>query len=397
LRKRSHKNEEIALRAILEREASGFAKKTLDALSPEDFAKYVRKRLERVKPGTLRRELNPLRHMFGIAPTEWGLPVQNPIVGLDLPPDGPHRERVLTWAERPKIYQAIESCCRGLKQRRFWVAFVRTALATGMRRGEQLKLEWRDVDFEAMRIHLRAENTKSSRPRLLPLTRNLASYLRRYQTTLNEPDKAAEARVFNLTNSAAEQAWRRIRNRAGVEDLHLHDLKHTAGTSFLAKPIDLSAREHAFMLDHKYDGVSRAGRIYNNPVVHELVESIRAKLEAADDLFDAIETVDDVAFHRHFSLDEGYPDDFDRGPWPDVNWTKQSGRVVMDKAGPKSREFIAQEAAERAKGIARVQQIEDEYGSPLPLLSRELVSDLLAMGPEDRRRACDQIVALAAE
>jgi integrase len=40
--------------------------------------------------------------------------------------------------------------------------------------------------------------------------------------------RAIDGRVFPLTPNAVKQAWDRARARAGLSDLHLHDLRHEA-------------------------------------------------------------------------------------------------------------------------------------------------------------------------
>jgi integrase len=47
---------------------------------------------------------------------------------------------------------------------------VTVALQTGMRKGELLKLEWRDVDFNLKSIRVRKENNKTGRERFVPMS-----------------------------------------------------------------------------------------------------------------------------------------------------------------------------------------------------------------------------------
>jgi hypothetical protein len=172
-----------------------------------------------------------------------------------------------------------------------------------MRRGELLKLQWGDIDFDNKLLHVRAENTKSGKPRWLPLTKALWAFLKLYRQRIPEQHGQPTSPVFQLVHSkrrrksnkfpyewvyanpdtreplsesAHEQAWRRICNRAGLDNLHFHDLRHTAATSFAHKPVELTTRENAYMLGHTTGETTRMTRKYEHL---ELVEDIRIKLE----------------------------------------------------------------------------------------------------------------------
>ncbi len=74
------------------------------------------------------------------------------------------RDRVLTLDEEARLLAA----CSG--RRAHLRPLVITALDTGMRRGELLKLVWPDVDFALDLIRVRATNTKTERPRTIGMT-----------------------------------------------------------------------------------------------------------------------------------------------------------------------------------------------------------------------------------
>jgi hypothetical protein len=82
-KKRGAEIEACILNAFL-RDYPKLCGKALSALTPRDFAAYRDDRLQTIQPSTLSRELSPLRHMFKVASTEWGLPVRNPLQGLAL-------------------------------------------------------------------------------------------------------------------------------------------------------------------------------------------------------------------------------------------------------------------------------------------------------------------------
>lgn len=89
---------------------------------------------------------------------------------------------------------------------------------TAARRGESLSLEWQDIDFDCRSAYL--AETKNGRPRKLPLREIL---MQKLENMPRSGDK-----VFTMTQDLLRNSWDRIVTRAGIEDLHVHDLRHEA-------------------------------------------------------------------------------------------------------------------------------------------------------------------------
>ena len=103
------------------------------------------------------------------------------------------------------------------------------AVETGMRRGELINILWFDVDLNDRTIHI--PHTKNGYERTIPLTPEAARVLEtvpRYGTT-----------VFPMTSNAVRLAWERLRRRAGITDLHFHDLRHEAVSRFFEKGLSV--------------------------------------------------------------------------------------------------------------------------------------------------------------
>ena len=108
----------------------------LSELRTEHFAAYRDERLLSIKASTLKRQLNPLRHMFEIARDEWGVPVEkNPLKKLKLDAQDHRRERRLREGEFDRLVEAANS-----RRNPLIGLIIRFAVATGMRRGEMLAI-----------------------------------------------------------------------------------------------------------------------------------------------------------------------------------------------------------------------------------------------------------------
>lgn len=108
-------------------------------------------------------------------------------------------------------------------------AAIRLLLYTGCRLSEILRLRWENVDLERCTATLL--NTKTGRDRIIPLSPPAVAEL---QLILGNgspwvlPMITDPSRPF--CKDTMEGAWQRIRAHAGLDDVRLHDLRHTVGT-----------------------------------------------------------------------------------------------------------------------------------------------------------------------
>jgi integrase len=121
-----------------------------------------------------------------------------------------------------------------------------TAAFTGLRRGELVALRWRDVDFAASVLRVRASyaggaltTPKSGRVRSVPLGPDVAETLARlgqrgFATSDDELVFPGETGSY-LDASALRRRYDRALERAGLRPLRFHDLRHTFGTRMIAR------------------------------------------------------------------------------------------------------------------------------------------------------------------
>jgi integrase len=109
--------------------------------------------------------------------------------------------------------------------------------ATGMRKGEILRLAWERVDFA--RGVLRIEQTKSGRRREIPMNQAVDAALARLAGPKVEGlvFRKADGSEWGSIRTAFEGALR----EAKIEDLRFHDLRHTFASHFMMSTGDLPA------------------------------------------------------------------------------------------------------------------------------------------------------------
>ncbi len=108
------------------------------------------------------------------------------------------------------------------------------ALETGCRRGELRRLLRRDVDLPRRRIRLLAGNTKDREQRMIPISSRLMAVLEMGRLDPAGQPLGPDAYVFGdeigRPIKRIQTAWENACRKAGITDLHFHDLRHEAGS-----------------------------------------------------------------------------------------------------------------------------------------------------------------------
>ncbi len=140
------------------------------------------------------------------------------------------RERFLTDEEFRRLGRVLDEAerCKGVSVHA--VAAIRLLLLTGCRKGEILNLRWDQVDLEAN--ELRIPETKTG-PRRISLSPEAAAVLcgtpRRGGNPFVIPGKVRGKAMRNLNDP-----WEIVCKRAGLEDMRLHDCRHSYASRALA-------------------------------------------------------------------------------------------------------------------------------------------------------------------
>jgi len=178
-------------------------------------------------PATRNRHLAHLSSMFNKG-IEWGLVLDNPASTIKPLKENGSRTRFLDQDEINKLLSSASIEFHPV---------LMTALHTGMRRGEILKLKWTDVDFQNGIIIV--QESKSGKKRMIPMDDTLLSTLR------GLPSRFEKGFVFPSPVKKGQPQFdfkRQFKNtlrRSGIENFRFHDLRHTFASHLVMSGVDL--------------------------------------------------------------------------------------------------------------------------------------------------------------
>jgi integrase len=213
------------------------ASRSLAEIRPSDLAKWRDERIaEGYSPTTVRNDINLISHVYTMAMKEWDMDgLTNPVAQIRKPSLPLGRDRRLEDGEEDRLMDA----CR--VSRSPWLTpIVCIALETGMRLGEIMYLKWSYINLESRVARLTV--TKNGERRDVPLSSRAVLILKALPRSL-------DGRVFPIGTEAVKKSYHQAVERAGIDNLRFHDLRHEATSRFFERGLDMM--EVAAITGHK--------------------------------------------------------------------------------------------------------------------------------------------------
>ena len=201
-----------------DRHLTGLANKRISEVEKADI-RAIHKRL-RNKPHAANRTLAMILKMYRYAHDELDLDIGNPAEGIDKY-SVKSRDRFLQPDEVGRFIEAVHH------EETMWFVYFMLALFTGARRGNLSAMRWEQLDLEHAIWSI--PETKNGEPLHIPLVAPALELLTLWQ------DDVAGPWVFpskGKTGHVAEprKAIERIRTRAKLPGIRLHDLRRSLGS-----------------------------------------------------------------------------------------------------------------------------------------------------------------------
>ncbi len=208
-----------------------FIKPQLGALKAEGVTRQDVVRLHRLMAETPRQAnqtLAVLSKMFSLAEL-WGVRMENsnPCRMVKRYAET-KRERFLSEPELARMGEALRQAEASGSEATNTCNAIRLLALSGCRVGEVVSLRWEHVDFENGGLHLADAKAGA---RVHPIGAQAIALLASIPRIEDSPwifqgKRSGDA----LSVYTVEGAWQRIRAKAGLDDVRLHDLRHTVGT-----------------------------------------------------------------------------------------------------------------------------------------------------------------------
>ena len=216
-RKRSYKRDEELYRLRLK---GKFGHLRLNQITRQQVQLFHTQLLsEGLAAGSCDAHLRVFRHALNLA-VEWNLIEKNPIAGIKLFNHDNKVEHYMNDTELQQLLSVLHTDDnRTICRVAMWL------LSTGARLNEALQATWSQIDQQNRVWRIPASTSKSGHIRSIPLNDSALDVLQKLDTK----DKFDYLFVNLETEkpyTTIHKVWRRLRKKAGLPHLRIHDLRH---------------------------------------------------------------------------------------------------------------------------------------------------------------------------
>ena len=249
-----------------------WGKLRLDEITQQAVAKWLaEKRQGGLAPATVEKIRIMFNRSFELA-LKWGTPGvrTNPVRGIPRPKFNNARERFLTAKEAAGLLKAADASANPQLSN-----ILRLLLYTGARKNELLKAQWQHVDIDRRVWFI--PTSKTGKARHVPLSQAamevIAKLPRRENCVWLLPNPKTGKPYGDI-----KRIWATVRKEAGLPDLHIHDLRHSAASFMINAGVDLFAVGR--ILGHAdHQSTMRYSHLANDTLM-KAVEAGAAKMQA---------------------------------------------------------------------------------------------------------------------
>ena len=221
--KRSWRTDEIVLRVhVLPRLGHLF----LDEITTERIIEIVAAmRSDEYAPGTVGRVIVILRYLFNLV-RKWNVlrGPENPASGIPIPADV-QRNRFLDKGEIKRLVEALAK-----DENQVAAKAILLLLLTGARRNEITHARWEHVDLDTSTLFVPL--SKSGKPRYVFLNADALDVLRSIPRLPGNP-YVFPSPITGRPSASLHFPWMRVRTKAGLNDVRLHDLRHSFASALV--------------------------------------------------------------------------------------------------------------------------------------------------------------------
>ncbi len=215
--KRSWKRDEELFRLRILPAFGAFKLNQLTRKGVQDF--HASLAAQGLSKATADHHIKVLRRALNLA-VLWGFIEKNPISGIELFNEDNRMENYMTDEELQRLLAVLRD-----DDNRAVSLVAMFLLSTGCRLNEALQATWRNVDRGQRVWRILAINSKSKRMRSVPLNDSALHVLDQLDTE-GEFEHLFVNRQTRQPYTTIMKVWERLRAKAGLPKLRIHDLRH---------------------------------------------------------------------------------------------------------------------------------------------------------------------------
>ena len=206
-----------------------FGARRLDRITPGAVHRWF-DRYSLTAPAGANRTLDVLRQILNHA-MACGHVASNPTAGVRRNPR-PLLTRFLSRAEIDRLHAALDEH-RGRGSGRQQADIIRLLLLTGCRKGEIVNLRWSELGSDTLRLL-----DGKAGPRTVYLNEGARAVLQRQP---RGPSRFVFPALSDASRPRSSELslWRKVRRQAGIQDVRLHDLRHTFASHAVMQGVPL--------------------------------------------------------------------------------------------------------------------------------------------------------------
>ncbi|MBY0501375.1 MAG: tyrosine-type recombinase/integrase [Alphaproteobacteria bacterium] len=185
-------------------------------------------------PYRANRVLALLSKMFSLA-ISWGWRTDNPVLGIERYQEE-KRDRWLNDEELQRVWGILEAYPKHI------TAYVfKFLILTGARKGEVLQATWDQFDLEKGIWTKPAHLTKQKKKEHLPISdRALEVLYNLKKMTVRESPYLFPGKISGAPLQEIKTFWKRVLKEASLENVRIHDLRHTHASHLVSSGLSLS-------------------------------------------------------------------------------------------------------------------------------------------------------------
>ena len=160
-----------------------------------------------------------VKHIFNLA-ERWEIIDKSPSRNVRSLEDNNQKERFLSLEEMQRLLDALNTC-----KSESLPDIIEFLMLTGARKAEAVELEWKEIDMDKAMWTLPSERNKAKKQKVIPLSDSAMAVLERRKG--NDSEYVFPNPKTGKPMREVFRSWDRIRKAAGLDDVRIHDLRHS--------------------------------------------------------------------------------------------------------------------------------------------------------------------------